>query len=142
MNLTLRRIFLVVTSAIGTVVGVWAAFLPAEFYESFPGLGLGPWVAVDGPFNEHLVRDVGALYLGLAIAGVYAACTSTVQAGRAVALAWIVFSIPHLAYHLAHLEGLDTLNAAVEVVSLSSTIVLAAPLLLPVRERRESRGER
>ena len=47
MNLPLRRIFLVITSLIGTVVGIWAAFLPTEFYESFPGLGLGPWVAVD-----------------------------------------------------------------------------------------------
>ena len=142
MNLTLRRIFLVITSLVGTFVGVWAAFLPTEFYESFPGLGLGPWVAVDGPFNEHLVRDVGALYLGLAVAGFYAASTATAQAGRAVAVAWIVFSIPHLAYHLGHLEGLDALNVAVEIVSLSSTIVLAAPLLLPVRAKEDSRAPR
>lgn len=137
MNITLRRIFLVVTSLIGTAVGVWAAFLPAEFYDSFPGLGLGPWVAVDGPYNEHLVRDVGALYLGLAVAGFYAAAANGVQASRAVAAAWIVFSIPHLAYHVGHLEGLDALNVAVELLSLSSTIVLAVPLLLPHRQRAE-----
>lgn len=135
MNLTLRRVFLVVTSLIGSAVGIWAAFLPVEFYESFPGLGLGPWVAVDGPYNEHLVRDVGALYLGLAVAGFYAATTIGVQASRAVGIAWIVFSLPHLAYHLGHLEGFDALNIAVEIVSLSSTIVLAMPLLLPARPR-------
>jgi len=138
MNITLRRVFLAITSMIGTGVGVWAASLPVEFYDSFPGLGLGPWVAVDGPYNEHLVRDVGALYLGLAVAGFYAAATGGVQAARVVAVAWIVFSIPHLAYHLGHLEGLDALNAGVEIVSLSSTIVLAVPLLLPDRRPKEA----
>ena len=133
MNSTARRILLLVTSAIGTVVGVWAALLPTEFYESFPGLGLGPWVAVDGPFNEHLIRDVGALYLALAAGGVYAACTSGTQAGRAVGIAWIVFSVPHLAYHLGHTAGLSGVDLVVEIVSLSSTIVLAVPLLLPAR---------
>ena len=60
----------------------------------------------------------------------------------AVAIAWIVFSIPHLVYHLGHLEGFDALNAAVEIVSLSSTIVLAVPLLLPVRAKEDSRTPR
>jgi len=138
MNTTLRRIFLLVTSAIGAVVGVWAALLPTQFYDSFPGLGLGPWVGVDGPYNEHLIRDVGALYLALAAAGIYAACATGIQAGRAVGIAWIVFSVPHLAYHAQHIEGFDGLNLAVEIVSLSSTIVLALPLLLPARERRRT----
>lgn len=126
MNLTLRlgvtprRIFLWITSAIGAVVGVWAAFAPVAFYDAFPGLGLGPWVAIDGPYNEHLVRDVGALYLALAAAGIYAALATGIQAGRAVGIAWIVFSLPHLAYHLQHLDGFDPLNAAVEIISLSS----------------------
>ena len=37
----------------------------APFYDDFPGLGRS-WVAADGPYNEHLVRDVGALNLALA----------------------------------------------------------------------------
>ena len=53
--------FLVVS---GVMVGAWAQFLPQAFYDSFPGLGRS-WVSVDGPFNEHLVRDVGGLYLAL-----------------------------------------------------------------------------
>lgn len=56
MTILLRRALLIATSAIGAFVGTWAALLPAAFYESFPGIGLGPWVAVDGPYNEHLVR--------------------------------------------------------------------------------------
>ena len=144
MNTTPRRILLWLTSLLGIGIGIWAAFLPETFYSSFPGIGLGPWVAVDGPYNEHLVRDVGALYLALAAGGIYAAVSATVHAGRAVGIAWLVFSVPHLAYHLSHLEGFDLLNAVVEVVSLSSTIVLALPLVLPARTeglaRRERRG--
>lgn len=135
MTILLRRALLIATSAIGAFVGTWAALLPAAFYESFPGIGLGPWVAADGPYNEHLVRDVGALYLGLAAAGVYAALSRGTGASRAVAVAWIVFSVPHLAYHLQHGEHLDGGDQLAQAVSLSSTIVLAVPLLLPERRR-------
>ena len=37
---------------------------PAAFYDDFPGLGR-MWVAPDGPYNQHLVRDVGELNLAL-----------------------------------------------------------------------------
>lgn len=133
MNTTARRTLLAATSLVGIMVGAWAAGLPRAFYDSFPGVGLGPWVAVDGPYNEHLVRDVGALYLALAAAGVFAAFSRGASAGRAVGIAWVVFSVPHLAYHVGHLEGFDPVNALVEIVSLSSTIALAIPLLLPKR---------
>ena len=49
----------------GAVVGIWALFFPQAFYDSFPGMGRS-WVSVDGPFNEHLVRDVGGSFLSLA----------------------------------------------------------------------------
>jgi hypothetical protein len=50
----------------GAVVGAWALLAPASFWSDFPGDGLG-WVAAAGPFDEHLVRDVGALYLALGV---------------------------------------------------------------------------
>ncbi len=139
MNITLRRILLSATSGIGAFVGVWAALYPTSFYSDFPGLGLGPWVGIDGPFNEHLVRDVGALYLALAGAGVYAAVTGSIHASRAVGIAWIVFSVPHLVYHLGHLEGFSPLEATLEIISLSSTIVLALPLLVADRTKENSK---
>ena len=39
------------------------------------------WVAVDGPFNEHLVRDVGALNLALAFVAAMALATGSVASG-------------------------------------------------------------
>ena len=130
MTLLVRRILLWLTSLIGAFVGLWAAGAPRSFYDSFPGLGFGPWVAIDGSYNEHLVRDVGALYLALAAGGVFAALTRSLAASRVIGVAWLVFSVPHLGYHLGHLEGMPPLDAIGEVVSLSSTLVLALPLLI------------
>ncbi|RYI99988.1 MAG: hypothetical protein EON52_24640 [Actinomycetales bacterium] len=123
---------LAITTLIGLYVGLWAATAPRSFYDSFPGLG-HLWVAVDGPFNEHLVRDVGTLYVALAAASIVAAASHRVDAGRVVGLAWLVFSIPHLTYHLAHLEGFDVVDVVGQVVSLGLTVVLAVPLLAPAR---------
>ena len=63
------RILLGALAAIQFVIGLWALFLPVAFYEAFP-YGGTPWVALLPPYNEHLVRDVGAgtLALGVALA--------------------------------------------------------------------------
>lgn len=52
-------------------IGIWAQFWPQSFYNDFPGLGRA-WVRIDGPFNEHLIRDVGGLNLGLGLAAIFA----------------------------------------------------------------------
>ncbi len=44
-------------------LGLYAEFTPRAFYDNFP-FGRG-WVAMDGPYNEHLIRDFGALNLAL-----------------------------------------------------------------------------
>ena len=102
-------------------------------YDAFPGLGF-IWVSFDGPYNEHLTRDVGTLYLGLAAATAYAALqrseAAAVVASRVIGLAWVVFSIPHLGYHALHLDGLSALDTVAQMVSLSSTAVLGGLLLL------------
>lgn len=130
MSLTLRRIILAATAAVGAYVGIWAAVWPASFYSSFPGLGR-IWVSVDGPFNEHLVRDVGALYLALAAASVAACFSRTADAGRVIGVAWTVFGIPHIGYHLAHLEGFDVVDVVGNIVSLGGSLLLGIALMLP-----------
>jgi hypothetical protein len=135
VNTTSRRVILWILNAIGALVGVWALLLPHEFHASFPGLGFGAWVAADGPFNEHLLRDVGALYLALVGAGIVAALNRRADAGVAVGVAWLVFSVPHLAYHAAHLQGLPPLDAIGQPIALAATIVLAVPLVVPPRAR-------
>nr|AGS49532.1 hypothetical protein [uncultured bacterium esnapd8] len=52
-------------------MGVWAAVLPVSFYNDFrlPGRR---WVSALGPYSEHLIRDVGGLYLALLVLSIYA----------------------------------------------------------------------
>ena len=92
--------FLVVS---GVMVGAWAQFFPQAFYDSFPGLGRS-WVSVDGPFNEHLVRDVGGLYLALSAVTLIAVFAQTRETILAAALGWLVSQLPHFAYHMTHLH--------------------------------------
>ena len=113
----------------GLLVGVWAAFFPRSFYDDFPGMGR-VWVAVDGPFNEHLVRDVGQLSLALSVVTLAAAITMVPVLVRVAAAAWLVNAVPHLVYHLRHLEGFDAVDKAGEVVSLGLLVLLPALVLV------------
>jgi hypothetical protein len=134
VNRTWRRLFLWLLAALGVFVGGWALFAPREFYDSFPFPPIfGPWVSGDGPFNEHLIRDVGSLYLALAAASVAAALMRRADASIAVGVAWLVFSVPHLVYHLGHLDHLAPIDAIGQPISLAASLVLAIPLCLPPR---------
>jgi hypothetical protein len=112
------RILLVLLALGNVQVGVWATFAPRSFYDDFPG-GDRSWVAVDGPYNEHLVRDFGATNLALAIltiaALVWLRRVLVVTAG----LAWIAYGVPHLVYHLRHLDVYDTGDQVANVVLLT-----------------------
>jgi len=111
-------------------VGVQAAFLPRSFYDDFP-MGRG-WVAMDGRYNEHLVRDVGALNLALFVLTLGALVIGTMAVARLAALSWLVYSVPHLVYHLRHLSmpmaGTDKVAL---VVSLAVTVVAPLVVLWP-----------
>ncbi|MGW4928205.1 hypothetical protein ACWEOH_03555 [Agromyces sp. NPDC004153] len=142
MNTNWRRGILWALNALGAFVGAWALAAPRSFYDAFPLPGVfGAWVAGDGPYNEHLVRDVGSLYLALVAAGVVAALMRRADASIAVGVAWLVFSVPHLAYHVGHLHGLAPLDAIAQPIALTATLVFAIPLCLPPRRRTVREGE-
>jgi len=109
----------------GVVVGAWAQFFPHAFYDSFPGLGRS-WVSVDGPFNEHLTRDVGGLYLALTIVTVIAALTKTRETVLAASLAWLVAQVPHFTYHMIHLHVYPSM-----IDKIGNVITLALLVLFP-----------
>lgn len=134
MNTLWRRIILWLLAALGGFVGGWALFAPRAFYDAFPFPAVfGAWVSGDGPFNEHLIRDVGALYLALAAASAVAALMRRADASVVVGIAWLVFSVPHLVYHLGHLAHLAPIDAIGQPISLALSLVLAIPLCVPPR---------
>ena len=121
----------------GAVSGVWASVSPRGFYEDFPGGGQ-TWVAVDGPYNEHLMRDFGALNLALTVVTVVALVTLGRAVVVAAALAWIAYAAPHLVYHARHLDVYDTSDQVSVITALVLGLVLPAVVL--VAELRRTTG--
>ena len=103
-----------------------ATFAPRSWFDEFP-LGRGWIVAEGGAFDEHLVRDVGVLFLALIIVTAWSAWRG--EATLAVAIAWIVQGVLHLVYHIGHLEGLGTADRVAMIGSLGSIPLLAAVAL-------------
>jgi hypothetical protein len=133
------RVGLAVLAVQGAVLGMWAGFAPRSFYDDFPGLGRH-WVVVDGPYNEHLVRDVGWLNLALTVVTVWAAVTLARSLVLAVLVGWLVADLPHLVYHAANLDGLSTGDGTAEIVSLALGPAIAAALLVLVARSDDGAG--
>ncbi|MEN3359909.1 MAG: hypothetical protein V7637_3891 [Mycobacteriales bacterium] len=120
-------------------VGGWAQLAPHSFYRSFPLAG-HHWLPPLGAYNEHLVRDVGGLYLALLVISGWAVARPRPETLRLTGAGWLAFSLPHLAFHLSHLGMYGTVDKVGNAVSLGGTVVLAALLLLPTPARGAAGG--
>lgn len=121
-------------SALG--LGVYATFFPRGFYDDFP-LGRA-WVGVDGPFNEHLIRDFGALNLALACFTLAAAWAGGRAMVRAAAAASILYGVPHLVYHLRHADVYRSADKLSSIGGIAFSVVLAVVVLVSTRQRDRS----
>lgn len=128
------RIALGYLAIVALQIGLWALLAPQSFYDSFPGLGR-TWVNVDGPYNEHLVRDVGALNLALLVLIVVAAVRLTKTLVIVAAAAQLVWAAPHFVYHIFNTDGLDGSDVAISLGGLALGAVI--PVVLIVMARRE-----
>jgi hypothetical protein len=118
-------VFLALTQA---GVGGWALVAPQSFYDSFPLPGHA-WVAMFPPYNEHLMRDFGALNLALCVVLVFAAVTMRKTVTRAALTAYVVFAVPHFVFHLGHLGHMPFADQVGNVVSLAVAVLLPLALL-------------
>ncbi|MFE9906575.1 hypothetical protein [Streptomyces clavifer] len=132
MNTKLRYASLGLLGAVGLYTGLWAYFAPTSWYANFPGLGLS-WLPQLGPYNEHLSKDAGAMFLALAMLTLITLSslrnTRLVQTTGAV---WLVFNVLHFIYHVQHLNMYNTRDQVLNVVFLAALVLLAALLLVPV----------
>jgi hypothetical protein len=117
----IARAALVLLLVPAVTVGFTAAILPHVFYDDFPFLA--HWVDLLPPYNEHLITDVGGLYLGFAVLFAWAAWTLERTLVRAVCVAWMLSATLHLIFHVTHLDNFGTGDAIAQVLSLALLLV-------------------
>jgi hypothetical protein len=125
----LNRIALALIAVFMLPAAVQGAFFPRSFYDDFP-MGRN-WIAVDGPYNEHLVRDVGGLFLALIVLTVFALRKPTLVVP--VATAWLVWGALHFTYHVRHLAAYDGIDEAALLFTLGFVPAAAIVALVATR---------
>jgi hypothetical protein len=136
----LARILLALTAAPLALVGLWATLAPRSFYDSFPGFGRH-WVDVDGPYNEHLVRDVGHLELAVAFVLFAAVFLGGRRLLQVAAVAAIVTGLPHATYHALNRDGYETGDLIASVGGLVIGVVMPVIVLYLTWPRDETGAE-
>ncbi|MGV1049161.1 MAG: hypothetical protein ACOYD4_11630 [Solirubrobacterales bacterium] len=116
-------------------IGLTATIAPHTFYDDFPFLA--HWVDLLPPYNEHLVTDVGGLYLGFAVLLGWAAWTLERTLVLAVSVAWLLTAAIHLCFHAGHLDHFGTADAIAEIASLA-LLLIPAPIAIWATAPRQS----
>jgi hypothetical protein len=121
------RIGLLIVAVTPLASGLWALLFPRAFYEDFPLPGSG-WVSTLGPYNEHLVRDYGALNLAMAVLVLAAGVFLERRLAQVALLTWLVFEVPHFVFHAGQTHHFSAGSNLTQLGGLALLIVL--PLIL------------
>ncbi len=119
-------LFLAATTLNGSL---WALPFPRSFYEHFPLPGRD-WVSTLGPYDEHLVRDYGALNLALGILLVATAIFLERRLIQVALVAWLGYAVPHFVYHTTLAEHFSPFDNLAQLGSLGLQVLLPLVLLL------------
>ncbi len=118
-------VFLAVTQGLA---GLIQLFAPKWFYDDFP-VSATPWVSLLPPYNEHLMRDVGALTLAYVLVLAVAAVSLEPVLVRTALAANLMFTVPHFLFHATHLDHYPLGSAIAQTVALGLGVVIPAGLL-------------
>lgn len=121
------RLMLWLLASVSGIIGAYAYGAPHSFYRHVIGVHLL------GPYNEHLMSDVGGLYLGFAIAFTFAARTLVPDLVVASCAGFAVAQAAHFLYHILHLEPLTLEEGAAQTIGLATLVAL--PLVVLYRSR-------
>jgi hypothetical protein len=120
-------------------VGAWALFAPHGFYDNFP-TSSRHWVSALGPYDEHLVRDFGSLYLALGGLLVWAGAALSRQLVRVALVLSLVYGIPHLIFHASETDSLSTGDNVTNIALLALAVIVPVVLLALTRPARATAG--
>lgn len=125
----------VAIGAITLIMGAWAFFFPAGFFNDFPVSGAA-WVSTIGEYNEHLMRDFGSAEIGLGLTAIIVGARRSREGIVAVLLGAVVFGFLHLGYHMGTFGLFDTFSAVSQATALAAFIVIPLVLLWGLRSGR------
>jgi hypothetical protein len=129
------RVALIALALPNLALGAWAVLAPHSWYDDFPGGGRH-WVSALGPYNEHLSTDVGAFFLAIGALLLFAGVVLDRLLIQGALGALLIFSVPHLIWHLGELGPYGTLDSVLNVISLSLVVVVPVLLLLMLRQTK------
>lgn len=133
------RAGLIVLAAAQGLAGSVQLLAPRVFYDKFPTPEQS-WVSVLPPYNEHLMRDVGAATLAYVLVLAVAAVSLERRLVATALAANLMFTVPHFVFHAMHLESLPTAHAVAQTIVLALAVVVPAALLvLSIRLGRHER---
>jgi hypothetical protein len=123
MKIAIRIVLLIL--GVGQGLGALTQlFGPRWFFD------YGPWVNRLPPYNEHLMRDVGAATLGWVLLIFAALVTLRPVLVRLAVVANLLFTVPHFVFHATHLAGYSGGDAAAQTIILGLGIVLPLAVLV------------
>lgn len=133
----LLRVGLIALALPQAVLGTWAMLAPRSSHADFPGGGRA-WISPLGPYDEHLVVDVGALSLALVAVLVAAAWSLERRLVTTAAVAWLLWSLPHLIYHLGADDPLPAADRLAGEGGQLVSVVVALAIIVLVHLRRST----
>jgi hypothetical protein len=127
-------VFLIIGSA---MTGFWAYFASRWWYDTFPGFGMS-WLPQLGPYNEHLAKDVGAMFIAFTVFSVIVLWRMRDELlVRVAGWGWLVFNVLHFIYHMTMLGMYKPSDQVVNVIVLSLLVIFSVILVVPDSRRRE-----
>ena len=115
------------------VIAGWTLIAPHSFYDDFPGGGRH-WVSALPPYNQHLLRDFGAVNLTIALVLLGAMLFLERHLVQVALVAFILGTLPHLGYHLTTTGNYSTGDNLASLGGFVVELVLALALLALTRE--------
>lgn len=118
------------------VTGLWARIAPRSWFDDFPGPGPA-LVAAEPPYNEHLVTDAAAGFLAVGVVLLAACLLGGRGEIRLAGIAYLVFGVPHAAYHaLNPAAALSRGGDALSIGLLAAQVAGGALLVLLTTHRK------
>jgi alkylhydroperoxidase family enzyme len=110
-------------------LGIWALISPTGFYGTFPVVAGQHWLPAYGPYDSHLVTDVGSTFLAIGLLMLLAAWFLERRVAQIALVVYLAYDIPHLVFHLRNDGVLSSGSQVVNGVALGLSALSAIALL-------------